>query len=65
MISRFRMYLTSDVEESNVYITRYIIPTTEGDNRVVVEAGLKPVPWYVFEPLHGTMTQVWGGGVEV
>ena len=53
MISRFRMYLTSDVEASNVYITRYIIPTTEGDNRVVVEAGLKPVPWYVFE-FHGS-----------
>ncbi len=37
---------------SNAYKTRYIIPTTEGDNRVVVVAGLKPVPRYVFE-FHG------------
>ena len=52
LISRFRSYLDFPVEESNVYRTRYAIPTTEGDNRVVVEAGLKPVPWYVFE-FHG------------
>ena len=52
MISRFRVYLDFPVEESNVYRTRYAIPTTEGDNRVVVEAGLKPVPWYAFE-FHG------------
>ena len=30
------------------YQTGYTIPTTEGDNRVEVEAGLKPVPWYLF-----------------
>ena len=42
----------SRFEESKVYRTRYIIPTTEGDNRVVVEASLKPVPFYVFE-FHG------------
>ena len=40
-------------EESKAYKTKYAIPTTEGDNRVAVEAGLKPVPWYVFE-FHGS-----------
>ena len=38
----------SHLEASNVYRTRYLIPTTEADNRVIVEAGLKPVPWYAF-----------------
>ena len=58
LISRFMIYLGSSVvEESNVYKTRYLIPTTEGDNRVVVEAGLKPVPWYAFE-FHGNHVEV-------
>ena len=58
MISRFRTYLgSSSVEESNVYSTRYFFPKTEGDHRVVVEAGLKPVPWYVFE-FHGNHVEV-------
>ena len=47
-------YIRTDsrLEYSNAYKTRYIIPTTEGDNRVVVRATLKPVPWYAFE-FHG------------
>ena len=45
---RYAGYLNFRFEESNLYKTRYLIPTTEGDNRVVVEAGLKPVPWYLF-----------------
>ena len=32
-----------------MYQTGYAIPTTEGDNRIEVKAGLKPVPWYMFE----------------
>ena len=42
-------YLNFRFEESKVYRTEYAIPTTEGDNRVEVEAGLKPVSWYVFQ----------------
>ncbi|MDE2814151.1 MAG: hypothetical protein OXM01_14060 [Gemmatimonadota bacterium] len=47
-------YIRTDsrLEASNLYKTRYLIPTTEGDNRVVVIASLKPVPWYGFE-FHG------------
>ena len=47
-------YIRTDsrLEVSNLYKTRYLIPTTEGDNRVVVIASLKPVPWYGFE-FHG------------
>ena len=50
--SRFEGFMNRSFEASNVYRARYVIPTTEGDNRVVVEAGLKPVPWYVFD-FHG------------
>ena len=42
-------YLNFRFGESKVYRTEYAIPTTEGDNWVEVEAGLKPVPWYVFQ----------------
>ena len=47
--SHYGGYLNFRFEESKVYRTEYAIPTTEGDNRVEVEAGLKPVPWYVFQ----------------
>ena len=43
-------YLNFRLDRSDVYYqTGYTIPTTEGDNRVEVEAGLKPVPWYLFD----------------
>lgn len=47
--SHYGGYLNFRFEESKVYRTEYAIPTTEGDNWVEVEAGLKPVSWYVFQ----------------
>ena len=49
---RFEGLLNFRLEKSKGYQTGYAIPTTQGDNRVEVEAGLKPVPWYMFE-FHG------------
>lgn len=43
---RYRAYLS---EISNLFRITYLVSTTEGNDQVSVEAGLKPVPWYRFE----------------
>ena len=42
---RYRAYL---FEISNLFRITYLVSTTEGNDQVSVEAGLKPVPWYYF-----------------
>ena len=43
------LYRAYPFEISNLFRITYLVSTTEGNDQVSVEAGLKPVPWYYFE----------------
>lgn len=43
------LYMAYPFEISNLFRITYLVSTTEGNDQVSVEAGLKPVPWYYFK----------------